>query len=355
MHLGIISLADRVVHNIKSEPIKQEILKELYTLYNVKIIEKHDHKLDATNQQYVKTNPHLVSLRSNGNRYILYLTKYNDIEIIYLIDAKIHPTYTTPRMIILKGLFHKELYNNTIIYCEMVKTSTGWLCLFNDIIVYKGQHLATVILPDRLKIMYNLLETEYTRDKMMDICNYKIKTYFQLCDESIEELMKISSEVNYTSRGIYFWPYNLKYKPKLYNFDENKIRTVVRKIKDDNRFKRLEVEPIIDVVNVVNITCNTNVNTCNTNVNTYNTNVNTCLDCNTLLLYLSKSSEPDIYNLYENQNILTSKKIGIALIPNLTTSKMIRNAFKNTNITSTIKVKCNFNAKFNKWYPIEIL
>lgn len=348
MHLGIISLADRVVHNIKSEPIKQEILKELYTLYNVKIIEKHDHKLDANNQQYVKTNPHLVSLRSNGNRYILYFTKYNDIEIIYLIDAKIHPTYTTPRMIILKGLFDKEIYKNTVIFCEMVKTSTGWLCLFNDIIVYKGQHLANIILPDRLKIMYNLLDTEYTQDKMMDICNYKIKTYFQLCDESIDELMKLSSELNYTSRGIYFWPYNLKYKPKLYNFDENKIRTVVRKIKDDNRFKRLEVEPIIDVVNVVNVVVTSN--TVATELNK-----NTSLDCNTVILYLSKSSEPDIYNLYDNQNILTSKKIGIASIPNLTTSKMIRNAFKNTNITSTIKVKCNFNAKFNKWCPIEIL
>jgi hypothetical protein len=350
MHLGIISLADRVVHNIKSEPIKQEILKELYTLYNVKIIEKHDHKLDANNQQYVKTNPHLVCLRSNGNRYILYFTKYNDIEIIYLIDAKIHPTYTTPRMIILKGLFDKELYNNTIIYCEMVKTTTGWLCLFNDIIVYKGRHLLNVIFPDRLKIMYNLLDTEYTHDKIMDICQYKIKTYFQLCDESIDELMKLSSELNYTSRGIYFWPYNMKYKPKLYNFDENKIRTVVRKIKDDNRFKRLEVKPITDIVDAI-ITENPLI------TETYEQSIttNSLTDSNTVILYLSKSSEPDIYNLYENQNILTSKKIGIALIPDLTTSKMIRNGFKNTNITSTIKVKCKFNANFNKWYPIEIL
>jgi hypothetical protein len=197
--------------------------------------------------------------------------------------------------------------------------------------------------------MYNLLDTDYTQDKIMDICQYKIKTYFQLCDESIDELMKLSSELNYTSRGIYFWPYNLKYKPKLYNFDENKIKTVVRKIKDDNRFKRLELEPpIVDIT--------VNENPIITEPQEHNIVTNTSItDNNTVILYLSKSSEPDIYNLYENQNILTSKKIGIALIPNLTTSKMIRNGFKNTNITSTIKVKCNFNANFNKWYPIEIL
>lgn len=340
MHIGIISLADRVVQNIKSEQIKQDILNGLQALYNIKIIEKHDHKLDDNNLQYVKTNPHLVSLRSNGNRYILYFTLYNDIEIIYLIDAKIHPTYTTPRIILLRGQFNKELYKNTVILCEMVKTQTGWVCLFNDIIVYKGEHLSKKLLPDRLKILYNILDDEYTSDKIMDICQYKVKTYFHLCDESLSVLTEMSSELNYSSRGIYFWPYNLKYKPKLFNFDENKIKTVVRKIKDDNRFKTFEKTENVEPISIIETSIEKHL------IDPSSTSQ---------VLYLSKSSDPDIYNLYETSNILTSKKLGIALIPNLSTSKLIRNAFKNTNITSTIKVKCEFNSIFKKWYPIEIL
>ena len=40
MHTGLISFADRIVHNIKSTDVKDFILEQLYTLYNVKIIQK---------------------------------------------------------------------------------------------------------------------------------------------------------------------------------------------------------------------------------------------------------------------------------------------------------------------------
>jgi hypothetical protein len=342
MHIGIISLADRVVENIKSDDVKQQILKDLNALYGIKIIQKHDHKLDEKNIEYVRLNPHLVSLRSNGNRYILYFTLYNDIEIIYLIDLKIHSNYTMPRITLIRGLFDKALFKNTIIYCEMVKSDSGWICLFNDIIVYKGQHLAKVQLPERLKCLYDILENDYVQDKVIDICQYKVKTYYYACDESIAALLALSENLNYTSRGIYFWPYDLKYKPKLYNFDENKIVPVVRKVKDDNAFK----------------TCSKPVATPSPPLphgdlrNTSDTQP--AIDLNGVF-YISKSNEPDIYNLYETDNILISKRIGIALIPNLATSKMIREIFKNKNLTTTVKVKCAYNEIFNKWYPVQIL
>lgn len=340
MHLGIISVADRVVHNIKSDDTKQSVLDNLYAAYNIKIIQKHDHKLDENNVQYVKSNPHLISLRSNGNRYFMYFTLYNDIPIIYLIDKKISPLYNKPRITLIRGLFAKDLYKNTLIDVEIVKHSigNGWTCLFNDIIVYKGQHLTKILLPERLKILYELLENEYTSDKIIDIFEYKVKTYLKAYDESISELIDI--KLNYTSRGIYFWPFDLKYKPKLYNFDDGKIVPVVRKTKDDNKFKvdvvasngndNVSISPIRAITPVVNST-------------------------EIIEIYMSKSNEPDIYNLYEGDNILTSKKIGIALIPNLTTSKMIREAFRNTNLVTTIKVKCAYNTTFNKWYPIAII
>jgi hypothetical protein len=343
MHLGMISLADRVVENIKSDDVKQEILKDLNASYGIKIIQKHDHRLDEKNIEYVKNNPHLVSLRSNGNRYILYFTLYNDIEIIYLIDLKIHSNYTMPRITLIRGLFGKELFKNTIIYCEMVKSECGWICLFNDIIVHKGIHLTKMLLPDRLKVLYDILENDYMPDKIIDICQYKVKTYYHACDESIEALMKLSESLNYTSRGIYFWPYDLKYKPKLYNFDENKIVPVVRKVKDDNSFKTyVKPAPQLEQQNDIK-----------KEVKIDNQPGSSYTDIG--IFYISKSNEPDIYNLYETDNILISKKIGIALIPNLATSKMIRETFKNKNLTTTVKVKCAYNQIFNKWYPLQLL
>jgi hypothetical protein len=347
MHLGMISLADRVVQNIKSDNIKQEILSEVNALYGIKIIQKHDHKLDDKNIEYIKRNPHLVSLRSNGNRYILYFTLYNDVEIIYLIDLKIHSNYTVPRITLLRGLFDKELFKNTIIYCEMVKAEDGWICLLNDIIVYKGQHLMRVPLPDRLKILYDMLEDDYVPNKTIDICQYKVKTYFYACDESISAIQEMASKLNYTSRGIYFWPYDLKYKPKLYNFDENKIVPVIRKVKDDNAFKTNIPQPTTMPSAML-----TAMPTVKTESQNLTQDIPTSSDG---IFYISKTNDPDIYNIYETDNILISKKIGIALIPNLATSKMIREAFRNKNLTTTVKVQCKYNTTFNKWYPTQIL
>lgn len=341
MHLGIISVADRVVHNIKSDDVKQAILDDLATLYNIKIIQKHDHRLDEHNVRYVKSNPHLVSLRSNGNRYFLYFTLYNDIPIIYLIDKKITPTYNKPRITLIRGLFSAELFSNTLIDVEIVKhlNGEGWTCICNDIIVYKGQRLSKYMLPQRLEILYSLLANEYTPDKIIDIFQYKVKTYFNAYQESLSALLEMSKKLDYTSRGIYFWPYDLKYIPKLYNFNEDKIIPVFRKTKDDNTFK---------------ITSSPS-HTINTAKPQQTSNISADPSATTMVFYISKSNEPDIYNLYETENILTSKKVGIALIPNMSTSKMIREAFRNSNLTTTMKVKCLFNSIFNKWYPIEII
>ena len=44
MHTGIISFADRIVHNIKTNDMKDVILDTLYSLYGIKIIQKQFHR-----------------------------------------------------------------------------------------------------------------------------------------------------------------------------------------------------------------------------------------------------------------------------------------------------------------------
>ena len=46
MQTGIISFADRVAYNIKSNDIKDIILDNLFSLYGIRIIQKHYFKLD---------------------------------------------------------------------------------------------------------------------------------------------------------------------------------------------------------------------------------------------------------------------------------------------------------------------
>ena len=345
---GIISFSNRIALNIKSNDHKDDILSDLSTFYKIKILQRHHHNLDNTNVNVVTTN-HLMNLRSNGNRYYLYFTLYNDIETMYYIDKKIHPGYQRPRIIFGRGLFDKKLFKNTLLDGEMVKCKDdSWTFLINDIICYEGKYLNNKTLPDRLNIIYNMLDTQYTPDSTIDVCNYKVKCYFNMYKESIEELHKLSKTLNYTCRGIYIWPYDLKYKPKLYNFDETNVIDVVRKTKDITEFKTIENHniQIINDNNEVNHANNTNIHDAIKD-NIVSINKDICNE-NEKILFLMKTLEPDIYNIYENENA-NDKSIGIALVQTMNDSKILRTAFRDKNAMTVLKFVCTYNDKFKKW------
>lgn len=360
MQTGIISFGDRVAWNIKCNNTKDLILNDIYNLYGIRIIQKHNFKLDESNIIHLSKVPHLMSLRTNGNRYYIYFTKYNDIEIIYFIDMKIHTGYDKPRIILGRGLFAPSLFLNTLIEGEMVKTKESkWIFIINDIIAYEGKKIDNLILPKRLELLYDLLETKYTEDKICDICSYKVKTYYYISKKSLEELLDNSKKLNYTSRGLYFYSYYLKHKPKLLNFDDNVIIDVKKKIKDITEFKTQLSSSIPAIPTNFIITSNIEVSS-NIIDNTNTTNDNNIIKENEINnnykeLWIAKTDDADIYHLYDNFNILTSNKIGIALVPSIKDSIKLRNQFKDKNLTYTIKYKCIYNEKFNKYQPLEIV
>lgn len=340
MQTGIISFGDRVAWNIKCNMIKDQILNEIYDLYGIRIIQKHYFKLDEMNIHHLSKIPHMISLRTNGNRYYIYMTKFNDIDIIYFIDMKIHTGYEKPRIILARGLFAPSLFLNTLLEGEMVKTKENkWIFIINDIIAYEGKKLDSMILLERLKIIYNLLNDKYTPDKVCDICSYQVKSYYHLSKRSFNELMEISKDLNYTCRGIYFYSYYLKHKPKLYNFDERVIVDVKKKVKDITEFKSLNQNPENQITSNFIITSNIKP-------------VIISDEMKLEELWMSKTDDADIYKLYDNFNILTSKMVGIALVPTLKDSIRLRELFKDKNLTFTMKFKCKFNEKFKKYQPI---
>ncbi len=341
MQTGIISFGDRVAWNIKCNQTKDVILDDIYNLYGIRIIQKHYFKLDESNIIHLSKVPHLMSLRTNGNRYYIYFTKYNDVEIIYYIDMKIHTGYEKPRIILGRGLFAPSLFLNTLLEGEMVKTKESkWIFIINDIIAYEGKKLDNLILPKRLELIYNLLNDKYTPDETCDICTYKVKNYYYLSKVSLNEILNKIDKLNYTSRGLYFYSYYLKHKPKLINFDDKVIIDVKKKVKDITEFKPLLNQPIINTSNFI-ITSNITLEN------------NKIVNDKNRVLWISKTDDADIYYLYDNFNILTANKIGIALIPTIKDSIKLRNEFKDKNLTFTIKYNCVFNEKFNKYQPIE--
>jgi hypothetical protein len=205
------------------------------------------------------------------------------------------------------------------------------------------------MLPDRLKIIYNLLEHQYTPDETIDVCDYKVKNYFHMYKESIENIMELSNNLNYTCRGIYICPFDLRYKPKLYNFDESSVINVVRKSKDITEFKSMEGGAVGTVgTDGAVATVVTTVAT----IEPVATDKPSVLNNEEKMLYIVKTNEPDIYNVYDNEDVLNKPSIGIALVQTLSDSKLLRDSFRDKNAITNIKFVCVFVEKFKKWRAV---
>jgi hypothetical protein len=64
-----------------------------------------------------------------------------------------------------------------------------------------------------------------------------------------------------------------------------------------------------------------------------------------------KTLEPDIYNIYETENV-NDKSIGIALVQTMNDSKILRTAFRDKNAMTVLKFACTYNDKFKKWRAV---
>ena len=145
-------------------------------------------------------NPHLISLKSNGNPYLLYLTKYNFVNTCIFIDKKVQSGYFLPRMIISRFNFPDELFDNTLLEGEMIKDNNKkWIFLINDIYIHKNYSLQNKNILKRLEIINNIF-VDFKNDPD-DVCLFQINKYFKY-DKFNHLVNDYKNSLNYTCRGI---------------------------------------------------------------------------------------------------------------------------------------------------------
>lgn len=335
IHTGIISFCDRVRYNIKSTETKDAILGELETKYGIKILQRHWFRLEENTAPQLQKTPHWACLRSNGNPYFMYFTRFDDTNIIYFVDKKVQPGYEKPRIILGRGLFADALFDGTILDGEMVRRTDrpGWMFLVNDVIAYCGEHLQAFGLPKRLQHAYELFHNMYQPDCFMDVCSYSIKRYMLPTQEDIGRLITLSNTLPYTNRGIYLWSHNSRVKPKLFNFDESLIKSVYRKVKDCPDFRERDKSesprPAAPAAALA---------------------VAASAAEGERLLWLRKTENPDIYDVFTTQQC--QEKLGVAYVRTLMMSKTLRAVFKDLTVATSVQFACSYNAPFEKWMPL---
>lgn len=330
MHLAEISFAGKVAYNIKDDNTKKQILDDLERKYNVKIITKHFEKFNEYSMQTINNNPHMICARSNGNQYIMLLTKLNNINYCMFIDKKIQQGYFYPRIILVNYHFDEDLFKDTLFHGEMITLNDGkWIFILSDLHVYKGRYLNDSNLVKRMNMIYSIMKDEYLPDEM-NISLIAVKKYFKI-DETEILLKEHIPKLPYSCRGIYVKPLFIRFRDILINFDDDIIKKVHR-VKYNNVFKT----PFLTKENTESHIVKKEEPVVQSN------------DAKHSQYYTRKTPQPDIYELFDEKNNL----IGTACIPTMKLSKTMRELFIDKNVVDKILLNYELNEKFKKYMPI---
>jgi len=326
MDTSEISFCNKIAINLLSDKTKKSIVDKFNDKYNISITDKNCYILNSKTINNIIKNSHLVSTKTIGTNYYLYLTKLNNINYCLFIDKKISSGHKYPRIISVKYRFSEDLFNtDTLFQGELVRyNNTKWLFIINDLIVYKNNRLTQNII-ERIDITNDILLNHYKKDSIIEICPLQIKKYFKPNNLSylINEFLP---KLNYKCNGIYFTPLNIKYSKLLFLIKDNEIAK-------NSNLKSDEIKVIDNnITNRKKIIINDEEN-------------------NNIIFKIIKTVQPDIYELYIEDNNDDIVKHSIAYLPTLKCSKNINKIFTE-NKQEDKYVICDYNIQFDKWIPI---
>jgi len=262
-------------------------------------------------------NPHVVCVKTTGAPYFLFCTRINEIGYTFLIDKKIKEGYDYPKIFVLPYRFNSNIYNGSLLETELVRDrQQNWFLLISDIYQYSGKSQKKLDIIKRVNIIYEMLGDNYTDDKYTDLCPIQVKGYFEYKDlQNLKD--NIIPKLSYNVRGFYFVPMDTRHAKVLQLLDRKQNPQNNKQPSPKKEYTKKEPEKPTEVNKDRNIA-----------------------------FQFVKTLKPDIYDMYI-QDGDDKVKIGIPSIPNMRSSKLVRNIMKKNELECYIE--CVF--KDSKWIP----
>lgn len=314
------SFCNSKVDNITENTSKKYILDQMSILCSD--IKYNDRYAKIYNEKFSNNlnNIHLISLKSMGNPYLLFITQICSLNYAFLIDKKIKDGYSYPKIFILPYHFKSDIFkNHSLFECELIRTKQNkWILSLGDVYYLHGKNMKNTIVMDRMNEIHNFIESNLLDSDFNSICQIQIKKYFDYCDYRyiMEEFIP---KLSYFIRGFYLVPVKVKYSKILYLFQRNQNKNI-----EFHSSKQKETKEKIVKENKKE-------------------------KKDYLVFRLLKTLKPDVYELYLKDNDSLKKK-GIALVQTIELSQKLS---KYCRSSEEIYVKCRFNDNFKKWEPFE--
>lgn len=277
--------------------------------------------INSKSISYLSRQPHIISLKTGGANYFLFLTKINGVNKCLFIDRKTKKGYSLPRIITANFRFSDEAFDGTVLDGELVRDKQdNWMFLLSNIITYNGENV-TGNLANRYNKLYELLTKHYKEDPDFDICYLRVKKLFTY-NEYDKMMLQYIPKCGYEIKGLYFNSLNPKFSNHLFMYPNN---TKERRGNKEVAKPAENAENNGDSKDELKITAT---------------------------FIIKTTDKPDIYNLF-CMNESQIQEYGIAYIGKMKTSKMMKNWFAE-NTDKDCFVSCEFNGRFKKWEVKEL-
>jgi len=351
---------------------KGAIIRALQDNFELNVTDRYFVNITPNLIRNIANHPHLMSVQTVGNPYLLFLTRVNGINCCFFVDKKVKSGYTYPRIICVKYRFDDELYDGTIFWGELIRDNQQrWMFILSDILVHRGIKLKDKNIIYKTELLYKILTNQFKPDPTLDVCPLQVKKLF-----SYREFDKMTKDfipnLSYKCKGICFNTLNSsRYSSYLYQFprheqipikDPNEIIRELN-IKEPN-FQRNSISNQNDSISHQN---NNNINNIpisiipdinNNNRNNRNNRNNDFQlprsSVNLKTFKIIKTGTSDIFNLYCSDGDDGIQKYGISLVSSLKSSKFINKLFEGNDNNFNIIVDCRYSRKFNKWEPVKV-
>ena len=392
--LSKISFCDKQCSNVNDNKFKAQIIQNLDSKYKLQVVTRDYNILNPNILRNVSYHPHILSTYSNGNPYMLYLTKIDGINCTLFIDKKLKDGYTYPKMHCVKYRFSDDLFNGETIFTgELVRDNERrWFFLIDNILLYKGLSTNEKNVLSRFELIHNILANEYTTDKYLEICPISVKKLF-LYKDIKKMVTDFIPNLSYVCKGIIFYTLNNKHSNYAYIMprdtqieikSSSEIDDIVQEMYPDLWKKKNSISNNDTII--LNSDSDSNSNS-NSNSNGDNDKIEkktidkksvkeymnesiiesvtesvmesvneSVIDINNVVFKVLKTYIPDIYNLYcfdiNNTNLI---KHSIALIPNIKISHYLFNTFTSKPNNLGLNMECKFSKIFEKWIPVKFV
>lgn len=361
--LAKISFCDKECFNVNNNKTKEQILKHITQTFDTQVIDKQYVNITPHMTRNITLHEHILSTFTNGNPYLFWLTKIDDMPHCIFIDRKLKDGYSYPKIHVVNYKFADRLFEkDTLFTGELVKdVNRNWQYLISDLLVFNGQPVKNKNVLARFQLIYDIMDNHFTPDLEADICQIYVKRLFQYND--IKYIFKeFMPALSYTCKGLVFYTMNPQFSNYAWIVPKDDQLPVKRRHEADEEFFRRYPEyvphkTVFDnqtpyLTNTVVIQQNTSPSR-NTLSQTQSSNA-LAKPNNYAYLYIVKTDIPDIYNLYTRDDKLS--RHSIAFIPNMATSHMLHEYFKANTGKGVIDVvaKCRYHYYFKRWIPVEI-